>query len=60
MLLQNIKALCKAQDMSLAELEVRAELSPRTIYRWDSILPSYDKVIKVAKALGTTVEALTL
>ena len=60
MLLQNIKTLCKAQGMSLAELEVKAELPPRTIYRWDVVLPSYDKVIKVARALGTTVEALTL
>ena len=60
MLLQNIKALCKAQGISLAELEIKAGLPPKSIYRWDSVLPSYDKVVKVAKALGTTVEALTL
>ncbi len=59
MLVQNIKNYAKAQGKSIADVEREAGLVERTIYRWDEYLPSYDKVVRVAKVLGVTVEALT-
>lgn len=44
--------------MSLAELERKANLKPRTIYKWDDNTPSADKVYAVANVLDTTVDEL--
>jgi transcriptional regulator with XRE-family HTH domain len=58
MLVHNIKTRCKEQNLSLSELEEKAGLGTRTIYRWDDSLPSADKLIRVAKILNTTAEEL--
>lgn len=58
MLLHNIKEKCKEYDISIAQLERMAEIAPSNIYRWDEIMPSADKLARVAYALGTTSEEL--
>ena len=58
MLLHNIKRLCAEQGITIAELERRAGLIPRTMARWDITMPSVDKVVCVAKVLDVTVEDL--
>lgn len=58
MLLQNIRQRCAEQGISLSELEDKAQLTRCTIYNWDKSTPSADKLIKVARILGTTAEEL--
>lgn len=53
-----ILALCEEKKISLADLERLANLKPRTIYKWKTVVPSAKKVFAVATALGVTVEAL--
>ena len=47
-MVKKISALCKERGISLAELERKCKLKPRTIYRWDKNIPSADKVKQVA------------
>jgi len=58
MLLQNIKEKCKEENLTLSELERKAGIPERSIYRWDELSPSFDKVVKVAAALNCSVEEL--
>lgn len=53
-----IKALCKERGISISELEERTGLGKNTVYRWGTIMPSADKLSRVAKALGVTTEEL--
>lgn len=57
-MVKNISAVCKRRGISLAELERQCGLKSRTIYRWDSNIPSVDKVRAVADYLGVTVDSL--
>ena len=57
-MLHKIKELCKEKGISLADLERQVGLSPKTIFSWGKSIPSVDKVYKVAKVLGVTVEEL--
>lgn len=57
-MLNKILALCKEQGISLSELERRAELKEKTVYRWGKNVPGVDKVKKVADVLGVTVDEL--
>lgn len=57
-MLHKIKDLCKEKDISLAELERKADIAEKSIFRWDKVKPSAEKVAKVANILGTTVEDL--
>lgn len=57
-MLSNIKKLASEKGMSILQLEKQCGLSNGSIYHWDEIAPAYDKVLKVAKALGVTVEDL--
>lgn len=69
MLLERIRKICKEKNMTLAQLEVAAELGKNTIFRWvpekqkgpdtsNKVVPTIDKVRKVADALGVTVNDL--
>lgn len=65
MLQHKIKELCKLNGITIETLEKSAELSNKSIYRWglkadseDYVMPSADKLARVAKILGTTVEEL--
>lgn len=55
-MVNKIKEKCKERGLSLAELERRADVN--FVRRWDISRPSVDKAYRVAKVLGTTVEAL--
>lgn len=53
-----IKELCRAKGITIAELERMAGIVPTTMTKWKKISPSVDKVARVAKALGVTIEEL--
>ena len=55
---ERISALCRRNNISIAELERMAGLSPRTIYKWNENVPSVEKVLAVASVFGITVEEL--
>ena len=57
-MLEKIKSLCQERGISLPELEKACGLGTRTIYRWDEVIPSVDKVKKVARYFGVTVDSL--
>ena len=57
-MLKKIVEKCKEQGISIMELERRAGLAERTIYKWDESIPSVKKVLAVANALGCTVDEL--
>ena len=58
MMLKNILDLCQERGITVAELERKAGLKPRTIYKWDKNKPSFDKAVAVADALGVKVDEL--
>lgn len=53
-----IKTLAKKQGITIEALEDQCGLGRNTMNRWTETMPSADKLARVAKALGTTVEAL--
>ena len=55
---EKILALCEERKISLAELERQANLEPRTVYKWKTVVPSVKKAYAVAMVLGVTVEEL--
>lgn len=57
-LLQKIKELCKEKNMTPADVERAAGLVNKTIYTWSRVIPSVDKVSRVAEVLGVTIEEL--
>ncbi len=59
MLRDKIKKLCAEQGKTVAQLEDELHLSGNTITRWNGVAgPSAENLVKVANALGTTVEEL--
>lgn len=58
MLYQNIKAIADSKNISIRQIEIDNEIRLGSIYHWNNNKPSYDKVLKVANYLGTTVEKL--
>lgn len=58
MILHNIKKLCGERGISLNDLEKMIGVGKNTICRWDRHSPGIDKVLKVAKLFGVTVEEL--
>ena len=58
-MLDKIKELSSKQGIPIFQLEKDCNLSNGSIYHWDETKPSYDKVIRVAKRLGVSVEELT-
>lgn len=57
-MLDKIKELCRERNITIAELERQACLTPKTLANWKESIPSVDKVAKVAKVLGVTIEEL--
>lgn len=61
-MLNKIKELCKANGITVKELEEKAGLADRSIYKWGTeekdVMPSAKNLMAVAKELGTTVEYL--
>lgn len=58
MLLDNIRRLAKKAGVSMAEVEAKAGLGKKTIWRWTTISPSADKLKRVADYFGVTVDEL--
>lgn len=58
MLYANVKSLADKKGVSILQIERECDIKPSSIYHWDENKPSYDKVARVAKYLGTTVEEL--
>lgn len=58
MLYQNIKSIADSKKISIRKIEIDTGIVLGSIYHWDEIKPSVDKVAKVAKYLGVTVEEL--
>ena len=60
-MLENIKRCCEAQGLTIQQLEEKAQIAAGTIGRWGKdgkLMPSVDKVKRVADVLGTTVDEL--
>ena len=60
-MLENIKQYCEAQGLTIQQLEEKANIAAGTIGRWGKdgrLMPSVDKVKRVADVLGTTVDEL--
>lgn len=57
-LVDNIKAICRDKNISIADLERRAGVSENSMFRWNKHQPSIDKVKNVADVLKVTVDEL--
>ncbi|WP_347005681.1 helix-turn-helix domain-containing protein [Enterococcus avium] len=58
MIYTRIKSFLSQKGISVNKLETELELSNGSISKWNDSVPSADKLAKVAKYLGTTVEEL--
>lgn len=58
LLFDKIRALAEEKGVSIYRLEKEAELSKSSICKWNDNIPSVDKIQKVAKLLGVTVDSL--
>ena len=58
MIYQSIKAIADSKGISIRKIEQETGIVLGSIYHWNDIKPSVDKVAKVAKYLGVTVEEL--
>ena len=57
-LIDNIRALCKKNKVSISKLESDLFLSPGLISRWTKNTPTLDKVMSIARYFGITVDEL--
>lgn len=55
-LLDNIKTLCQEAGISLPKLEKELGFSHGSIYNWDKSSPSIDKIQKIAKYFGKSLD----
>ena len=58
MIYQNIKSIADSQKVSIRKIEQDTRITLGSIYHWNDVKPSVDKVVKVANYLGVTVEEL--
>ena len=58
MIYQNIKSIADSQKVSIRKMEQDTGITLGSIYHWNDVKPSVDKVVKVANYLGVTVEEL--
>lgn len=57
-LFNTIQSLLNDRNMSVSELERKADLGNGTIRRWSESMPSIDKVAKVASVFNVSLEYL--
>ena len=57
-ILTRIKDLCGLHGMPISELERKAQIANGVIRRWDKVIPSADKLQRVAQTLGTSMDYL--
>ena len=53
-----IKQICDERGISVRQCERDADIPERTICRWDTNMPSIDKVMKVSESLGMSLDDL--
>lgn len=58
MLATKIRALCRERKISVAQLEEKTEIGKNSIYDWNRVNPSVDKVKRVADVLGVSIDEL--
>ena len=58
MIYQNIKSIADSQKVSIRKIEQDTGITLGSIYHWNDVKPSVDKVVKVANYLGVTIEEL--
>lgn len=58
MIYQNIKSIADSKKVSIRKIEQDTGITLGSIYHWNDVKPSVDKVVKVANYLGVTVEEL--
>ena len=56
--LDRIKSLCDRNGITIAELERQVNVGNGTIRRWNTTLPSGDKLQRVAEYLNVTIDHL--
>ena len=57
-LVEKVKALCEAHELTFAALERRLDFGNGTIRKWDNATPSGDKLAKVADFFDVSVDYL--
>lgn len=57
-IVEKIKERAAVKGLTIRKLEITAKLSNGAIARWNEKSPSIDKVFRVAKVLGCTVDEL--
>lgn len=57
-ILERIKELCENNGISVNEMAEQTGLSPNSVYKWDKQTPSVDKVERVAKFFGVSLDYL--
>lgn len=53
---EKVKSACKEKNISVAELEASLGFARSSIYKWDTNIPSVEKVKAVAKKLEKPME----
>lgn len=56
--LDRIRKIINEKGMSISELERLSDVSRGTIGKWDKVIPSADKLQRVAQTLGTSIDYL--
>ena len=57
-MVERIKNLCGARNMSISDLEQECCLGKHTVVRWDKHSPSVSRLAKVARFFGVTLDYL--
>lgn len=57
-LLENIRNISKKKKIPLYVIEEKAEIAKGSISKWNDVVPSIEKVSKVADVLGVSVNTL--
>ncbi|MGE4215403.1 MAG: helix-turn-helix domain-containing protein [Anaerotignaceae bacterium] len=58
MLLEKIKSLCCQRNITVSHLEKILSFGNGTMHKWSNAQPSADKVLKVAKYFGVSLDYL--
>lgn len=56
--LDRIRKILSEKDMSISELERLSDIARGTVGKWDKVIPSADKLQRVAQTLGTSMDYL--
>lgn len=57
-ILDRIKIMLDEKEMSISELERLSDIARGNIGKWDRVIPSADKLQRVANTLGTSIDYL--